>query len=125
VRHLLDVNTLIALIWSSHADHERALRWQAGRTLVLCPITELGFLRVSTSPAFNATMADARTALQAFMDDESPGFVAADAHVLEGSPAPNSKATTDYYLANLAAAHGLKLATFDQGIPHSAVEVIR
>ena len=122
--HLLDVNTLIALIWSTHADHERAQRWRAGKTLVLCPITELGFVRVSTSPAFNATMTDARTALQAFIDDELPGFIAANTRALEGSPAPNSKTTTDYYLANLASTHGLKLATFDEGIAHPAVETI-
>jgi len=32
---------------------------------------------------------------------------------------------TDRYLAELAACKGMKLATFDSGIKHAAVEVIR
>ena len=121
---LLDVNALIALIWASHVDHERTMRWREGKKLTLCPLTELGFLRVSTSPAFNASMGDARQALQAFIEKEAHGFIAADVRALAGVEPPNSKNTTDYYLANLAAAHGLKLATLDQGIAHPAVEVI-
>lgn len=123
--HLLDVNALIALIWASHVDHAQAMNWREGKALTLCPLTELGFLRVSTSPAFNASMADARKALEAFIKEEAPDFIAADVRALAGVAAPQSNSTTDYYLANLAAAHGLKLATFDQGIAHPAVEAIR
>ena len=122
--HLLDVNVLIALIWSTHEDHARARAWMAGKSVALCPITELGFVHVSTSPAFNANMKDARETLRAFIRDESPEFLAADARALDGQPAPNSKATTDFYLANLAAAHGMRLATLDEGIAHMAVESI-
>ena len=122
--HLLDVNALIALLWPSHGHHARAVAWVAGKKIALCPITELGFVRVATSPAFGATMTDARKALADFIQDDAPGFVAADARALDGKTATNSKSTTDFYLANLAAAHGLKLATFDVGINHAAVEQI-
>jgi len=124
VSYLLDVNALVALIWASHVDHDRAMRWREGKTLTLCPLTELGFLRVSTSPAFNARMTDARQALRAFIEEESPGFIAADVRALTGVEPPHSRSTTDYYLANLAAKHGLKLATFDRGIEHPAAEGI-
>jgi hypothetical protein len=41
------------------------------------------------------------------------------------SKAPSSNAVTDHYLAELAAANGMKLATLDSGIAHPAVELIR
>lgn len=65
--HLLDVSTLIALIWPSHVHHSQASTWRQDKKLALCPITELGFIRVSTSPAFNAAMPDARQALADFI----------------------------------------------------------
>jgi toxin-antitoxin system PIN domain toxin len=121
---LLDVNALIALLWQNHIHHARAVAWVAGKKLAVCPITELGFVRVSTSPGFGATMTDAREALGAFIKEAKPDFVPADARALDGVTAPNSKATTDFYLANLAHAHGLKLATFDSSINHPAAENI-
>jgi predicted nucleic acid-binding protein len=122
--HLLDVNALIALIWPSHVHYTTVRGWRPGKKLVICPITELGFIRVSTSPAFSATMTDARKALQHFLNDEKPDFIAADARALEGTPATSSNTTTDFYLCQLAANHGLKLATLDVGIRHAAAEVI-
>lgn len=35
-----------------------------------------------------------------------------------------SEQVTDFYLADLAAKHGLKFATFDGQIAHSAVELV-
>jgi toxin-antitoxin system PIN domain toxin len=125
VKYLLDVNALIALIWASHVHHAAATAWRTGKQIVLCPITELGFVRISTSPtAFNATMTDARQALADFIRDESPEFIPADARALEGDAPTTSGKTTDFYLANLAARHGLKLATFDAGIQHTAVALL-
>lgn len=92
---------------------------------MLCPITELGFVSISTSPAaFNATMTDARQALEDFIRDETPGFIPADVRALEGVVPATSGKTTDFYLANLAARHGLKLATFDSAIKHAAVDLV-
>jgi predicted nucleic acid-binding protein len=124
VKYLLDVSTLIALIWPSHVHHTQASAWRKAKTIALCPITELGFLRVSTSPAFNATMSDARKALEGFLAEEKPEFIAADSRALSGEVAPSSVKTTDWYLANLAAAHGMKLATLDQGAKHPAAELV-
>lgn len=70
--HLLDVSTLIALIWPSHVHHSQASAWRQDKKLALCPITELGFIRVSTSPAFNAAMPDARQALRTSFGTKNP-----------------------------------------------------
>ena len=53
---LLDVSTLLAWLWADHEHHQRVIRWQKGKAIAVCPITELGFLRISTQPAFGATM---------------------------------------------------------------------
>jgi len=124
MKHLLDVNTLIALIWPTHVHHAKASAWRSGKNVVLCPISELGFVRVSTSPAFNASMADARQALSDFIRDENPEFIAADSRALDGEVPATSGKTTDFYLANLAAAHGMKLVTFDGTIKHGAVQIV-
>ena len=51
--HLLDLNVLIALAWPQHVHHDRAHTWFAGRTTewLTTPITEAGFVRLSTNPA--------------------------------------------------------------------------
>lgn len=122
--HLLDVSVLVALLWPSHTDHNRAKAWASGKSLVLCSITELGFIRVSTGPAFNATMEDARRALADFIQDENPDFIPADKRALDGDMAPTSSKTTDWYLANHAAAYGMKWITLDGKARHSNAEVV-
>lgn len=122
--HLLDVSVLVALLWPSHLDHKRAKAWASGKSLVLCPIRELGFIRVSTSPAFNATMVDARRALADFIADEKPEFIPADERALDGEIAPTSSKTTDWYLANRASAHGMKWVTLDGKAKHPNAEVV-
>ncbi len=69
-RHLLDVNVLLAAIWSNHPQHAKAFAWLAGKSIVLCPLAELGFLRVSTNrKAINAPMEQARKLLEQFATD--------------------------------------------------------
>ena len=92
--------------------------------MAVCPVTELGFLRVAIQ-AYNATQTDARKALRSFAEHDRPAFVAADLSALEGKPFPSAKKSTDWYLADLAAHHGMKFATLDTGIEHPAVELIR
>ena len=68
MRYLLDVNALIAAVWKDHVDHAKADSWVAGKDLATCPLSELGFLRVSTQPkAIGATMRDARKLLDDFL----------------------------------------------------------
>jgi predicted nucleic acid-binding protein len=120
VKYLLDVSTMVALLWKEHADHSKMRAWAAGKKLAVCPVTELGFLRVVTSPAFNATMTDAREVLEIFLTEEKPEFIPADIRALQGEAAPSSSKTTDWYLANLARAHGMNWATLDTRASHPA-----
>ena len=121
---LLDVSTLIALIWPSHVHHHQATAWSQGKTMAVCPITQLGFLRVS-SGALNTPMPAVLAALESFMKDSEVEFIPCDLSALKGLAAPDSARTTDWYLANLAHKHGMKWATLDQKATHPAAEVIR
>lgn len=120
MKYLLDVSTIVALLWKEHADHSKTREWAAGKKLAVCPLTELGFLRVVTSPAFNATMTDAREVLENFLTEEKPEFIPADIRALQSEAAPSSSKTTEWYLANLARAHGMNWATLDTRANHPA-----
>jgi predicted nucleic acid-binding protein len=125
VRYLLDVNSLIASIWTTHSHHARTDAWLKGKDLATCPLTELGFLRISTHPkALNADMASARSLLADFLEKRAVQWVAADLPALNAH-GEKSDAVTDFYLAELAHSKGMKLATLDCGIKHQAIELIR
>jgi toxin-antitoxin system PIN domain toxin len=124
VKHLLDVNVLLAAIWANHPQHGPATVWLEGKAIVLCPLSELGFVRISTNPkAINSPMAKARAGLEKFAQERKADRIADDLPALD-SHSSKSEHVTDFYLASLAARHGLKLATFDASINHPAVEVI-
>ena len=60
MKHLLDVNVLLAAIWVNHSRHAEVFGWLVGKGLVVCPLGELGFLRISTNKrAINAPMVEA------------------------------------------------------------------
>jgi predicted nucleic acid-binding protein len=125
MKYLLDVNVLIAGIWTSHDQHAVALRWLSGKQIVLCPLTELGFMRISTNKkVLNATMDRTRELLARFAADANADRVPADLAALDSRPRTSAQ-VTDHYLADLAAKHGLKLATLDGQLKHPAVEVVR
>ena len=125
MKYLVDVNLLIAAIWSTHTNHQKADAWTKDKELVTCPISELGFLRISTHPrGLNCDMAGARTLLEDFLSKHSVEFVPSDLPALK-SRAANGHEVTDMYLAELASARGMKLATLETGIRHSAVETIQ
>lgn len=121
---LLDVNLLLAAIIESHPHHAAAGQWLAGKPVALCPLSELGFLRISTNTrVFNLTMETATAALEAFRVERRTAFIPDDvsASVLK---AKTSEQVTDSYLAELADRHEMRLATFDSRIAHAAAEVI-
>ena len=119
---LLDVSVVVAYLVRSHEHHSRVVSWWPGREIALCPITELGFLRVAC--ALGSTMEDARVALAEFLTTEAPAFIPCDRRALDSSLVKSARKTTDIYLADLAAARGWRLATLDEGILHTAVDLI-
>jgi predicted nucleic acid-binding protein len=124
VKHLLAVNVLLAGIWTGHPKHSVVFKWLAGKRLVLCPLSGLGFLRVSSNrKAFNLTMEQARKGLVDFCSDRQVEWISDDLVPWDSKP-DSSEEVTDVYLADLAVKHGLKLGTLDTGIVHPAAELV-
>lgn len=115
--HLLDVNFLLACGWNSHARHTDARGWLERRpAFATCPFAELGFLRVSMSPAYRASCADALAALGNMTSRKQARFLGADLPAARLPGLTHHAEVTDAYLVELARAHGLKLATLDDGL---------
>lgn len=124
MKHLLDVNVLLASLIETHPHHVRASAWLPGKHIVLCPLAELGFLRISThKKAYGLPMEGARKSLEKFAVERKADRISDDLPAL-GSHATASELVMDHYLADLATKHGLKLATFDGQISHASVELI-
>jgi toxin-antitoxin system PIN domain toxin len=123
--HLLDVNALLALLWEKHEHNERMWRWMDGAEAVaLCPLTELGFIRISTQPVFGASVEQARKMLADYKAAKKPRFIPCNVETLKTAAPKNGRQTTDFYLASLAAAHGMKLATLENDLGHPAAFTI-
>ena len=119
---LLDVSVLVARLVQTHEHQQRVAAWWPGHPLAICPITELGFLRVACALGF--AMTDARTALESFLRTESPIFIPCDRRALDSAAVVSARKTTDIYLADLAASRGWRLITLDSGIQHPAAELV-
>jgi predicted nucleic acid-binding protein len=122
VTWLLDVSALVAHLVQSHEHHSRVNAWWSGRSFAVCPITELGFLRVAC--ALGSTMEDARKVLAEFLRNEAVAFIPCDRRVLDSPAITAPRKSTDIYLADLASARGWLLAVLDEGISHPAADLI-
>ena len=112
--HLLDVNFLMACGWSSHAKHTAARLWLEGQSaFTTSPLSELGFIRVSMTPGYRASFADAPAALANITSRKQARFVSADRSAAKLPVLTSHTDVTNAYLVELARAHGLKLATLD------------
>jgi hypothetical protein len=129
---LLDVNVLVALFDPDHVHHEVAHDWFADRgrrAWATCPLTELGFVRVLSNPAYGGSVTratDLMARLRRFC--KSGGHVCwpdvvslRDEAVFDCSHVASHRQVTDVYLLGLAHSRGGVLATFDRGIPLRAV----
>jgi uncharacterized protein len=114
---LLDVNFLIACGWESHVEHVRASRWLSrAKSFATCPISEMGFLRVSLSPAYGASFADAMEALGGITRMRAHRFLRDPTRAQSLPEVSTSKDVTDAHLVHLARRYRLKLATFDTAL---------
>lgn len=112
--HLLDVNVLLACAWQSHANHAKANVWlDRQKHFVTCPISQLGFLRVSMSPGYRASFHDAQSVLAEIVSRKSAAFIE-DSAAADALPVVTAHGdVTDAYLVILAKRHNLRLATLD------------
>jgi uncharacterized protein len=124
---LLDLNILTALLWPAHEHHEGAHRWfaaRAGGSWATCSLTQLGFVRLVSNPAFSRdalSPAEAVALLGQNLTHARHEFWAESLEVpaaikdMEGR-LHGYRQLTDAYL--LALAHRRKgvLASFDRGL---------
>lgn len=123
---LLDLNVLIALAWPSHVHHDQAHDWfsrHSSEEWATCPLTELGFVRISSNPKIIPEAVLPQQAMQVLGQ-----MVAHEHHVfwpddlrLDDSRIPVSnilghRQLTDAYLLGLAIRKKGKLVTLDEAV---------
>lgn len=123
---LLDVNVLIALAWPNHVHHNAARRWfeaSSSDGWATTPVTELGFVRVSSNKKVipeAATPGAALDVLQSLCGLPGHEFWPDDTRLIDPPFAIDRMGThhqlTDVHLAALAASRKGRLVTFDKGI---------
>jgi toxin-antitoxin system PIN domain toxin len=130
---LLDVNVLIALTWPTHVHHEMARRWfdyNAAAGWATCPITQLGFVRVSSNPKITRDAVPPREAVamlerlvalpgHRFWPD---GIAVAASGAFASLSFIGYRQATDAYLLVLAQHHDGRLATLDHGLAELIAE---
>ena len=130
-RYLLDLNALVFLADTDSPHYPAAQNWfdAAGREdWGVCPLTEAGFVRVTTNPAYGGatrTIAQATAILAAFaafpgyrywpISESWSAVTAPFATRLLGH-----QQVTDAYLLGLAVKHNGTLVTFDRGVKYLA-----
>jgi len=125
--YLLDINVLMALLWTNHEQHEPARDWlQAHRRSewATCPFTQAGFVRVSSNPhvfpeaplpdkAIKLLEVNLRHPRHRFWEDD---ISFAEAVAPFADRLTGHQQITDAYLLGLAIQKGGVLATFDASI---------
>jgi toxin-antitoxin system PIN domain toxin len=121
---LLDVNALVALAWDSHVHHVPMRAWFATNHAdgwATCPITESGFVRVSSNPKVLPSpigIDAARAVLEALRAAPAHRFLTDDVSLTDGDLPRISghRQVTDAHLLTLARRRGMRLVTFDASI---------
>ena len=118
---LLDVNALVALAWDAHIHHSAVRSWfatSAPEGWATCPLTESGFVRVSSNPKVlphPISVEQARTVLRALRENAHHRFLADDVSLADTEipPLPGHRQVTDAHLLAIARRHDTRLVTFD------------
>lgn len=124
---LLDINVLLAIAWTIHQHHSAALRWferEAAGGWATCALTELGFVRLSSNPAFTRQAVSPLEAIELL--SELRGFgkhrfwsELSSVDALSSLPLAGHQQLTDAFLVKTAERHRGILVTFDRGAkPH-------
>jgi len=131
-RYLLDVNVLLALFDPTHIHHDPAHDWfgTVGHgAWATCPLTENGFVRVLSNPAYagrRTRVADALARLEEFTRHAGHSFWRDDISLSDGARIDRRhlsghREVTDAYLLALAVHNSGTLVTFDRGLRREAV----
>ncbi|MDT8367641.1 MAG: hypothetical protein RQ745_00420 [Longimicrobiales bacterium] len=132
---LLDVNVLMALAWPNHIHHRVAHRWFeriAGEGWATTPVTESGFVRVSSNARVLPEAARPVDALELLRRMRGvPGHtfwpddveLSADETGLTGRIVGHRQ-VTDAHLVLLAHTRGGRVATFERGMEELAAGVL-
>ncbi len=121
---LLDVNALVALAWDSHVHHAAMRTWFATHAAggwATSPITESGFVRVSSNPKVLPSaigVEAARGVLSALRAAEGHQFLIDDVSIADPDVPRMSghRQVTDAHLVALSRRRGARLVTFDAGV---------
>lgn len=126
---LLDANVLVALLVDDHVHHQAAENWFVDMTgsFATCPITQGSLTRLLIRQGQSATTAHAilndtaASPRHEFWADDIPYTDVPTQGII------GHRQVTDAYLAQLARAHGSRLATFDQALAklhHDVAELV-
>lgn len=120
---LLDVNALVALAWDSHVHHAAMRSWfavNASAGWATCPVTESGFVRVSSNVRALPGAIGVEAAcgvLAALRAAEGHRFLVDDVSIVDADVPRivGHRQVTDAQLLALARRHRMRLVTFDAG----------
>jgi toxin-antitoxin system PIN domain toxin len=124
---LLDLNILTALLWPAQEHHEIAHRWFGSRAKArwaTCSLTQLGFVRIVSNPAFSRDALAPPSAVDLLAANLSHAAHEFWMETLELPAAIKGmepgvqgyRQVTDAYLLALASHRKGVLATFDRGL---------
>jgi uncharacterized protein len=124
---LLDVNVLVSLAWPNHVHHGASRRWfrmRSGQPWATTPVTESGFVRVSSNASAiptAVTPAEALSLLARIRGLEGHRFLVDDVEMVvdehvERERVVAHRLVTDAHLLAVARRHGARLATLDRGV---------
>lgn len=135
---LLDTNVLLALAWPNHQHHSQAHTWfaaNAKKGWATCAFTQLGFIRLSSNPAYTPNAVppgEAAGVLQQWIKQKGHRFWASPAadNPIIYSRAIGHQQVNDAWLVEVARQNSGRLITLDTRLPvhaHKAgiVDVIK
>lgn len=127
---LLDTNVLLALAWPNHQHHAEAHAWFAahsGKGWATCAFTQLGFIRLSSNPAYTANAASPQEAATLLRQ-----WTRLKGHRFWTSPVADDPAiyarvighqqVNDAWLVEVARRNSGRLVTLDPRLPAHALE---
>ena len=131
MRSLLDVNVLLALFDASHEHHDVSRRWledSIEHGWASCAITQIGFVRVISQPAYPGAIAtgEAIGRLAGATGTVHHEYWASTVSLCDATRIRRSRVTghrqvADAWLLALAVAHGGRFVTLDRRISLACV----